>query len=385
MFTEEIFFRLKTELTKAVVVFKKNKMGYKLYFDNYLSFHEFKNYLNHLYWNFMSEVRNNLYSFKTNGEVRSYLDMLIHIFEMLDEQISENPDFVNSSLNYKTVTKTIHRLEWIHIHPEDLSQMGACFQLQKQIIQKSSQFIRVFRKNCRKSEVYLLGYDASWQNEMKEFYPHITRIKDVLPMHKLLPDKICFLHEERQRLSAEYLVKGEDIYSSPANMYFEVIIESYKGLLCEPQYNDFRGLDFKDQDIKALFLEMQSMLDQSNSPVFLEDFKKDLKKMIEKFKCISSGSKPTNGTRKSSVNLRWTDKKVALVELIYALFCSNSLNDGDAEIREITEAFENLFSVDLGDVYHAFSEIRDRKIEPTKFLDLLKDSLLNKIKESKDN
>jgi hypothetical protein len=263
--------------------------------------------------------------------------------------------------------------------------MGSCFQLQKRIIQKSIQFIRVFRKKCRKSEVYLLGSDASWQNEMKEFYPHITRIKDVLPMHKLLPDKICFLHEERQRLSAEYLVKGEDIYSSPANMYFEVIIESFKGLLCEPQYNDFRGLDFKDQEVKALFLEMQLMLDQSNSSEFLQEFTKDFKKMIEKFKCISNGSKPTNGTRKSSVNLRWTDKKVALVELIYALFCSNSLNNGDAEIKEITDSFENLFSVDLGDVYHAFSEIRDRKIEPTKFLDLLKDSLLSKIKELKDN
>ncbi|MFA9372320.1 MAG: RteC domain-containing protein [Labilibaculum antarcticum] len=385
MFKEEIFFRLISELTKAVVVFEKNEVEYKLYFDKYLSFHEFKDNVNHLYWNFIREVRNNLYSFKTNGEVRSYLDMLIHIFEMLDEQIGENPDFVNPSPNYKIVTKTINRLEWIHIHPEDLSQMVACFQLQKGIIQKSSKFIRVFRKNCRKSEVYLLGPDASWQNEMKEFYPHMTRIKDVLPMHKLLPDKIYFLHEERQRLSVEYLGKGEDIYSSPANMYFEVKIETYRGLLCESQYNDFRGEDFKDKEIKALFLEMQSILDQPNSSEFLQDFKNDFKKMIEKFKRISNGSKPTNCSGRSSVNLRWTDKKVALVELIYALFCSNSLNDGNAEIKEITNSFENLFSVDLGDVYHAFLEIRGRKIEPTKFLDLLKDSLLNKIKELKDN
>lgn len=385
MFTEEFFLRLKTELTKAVVVFEKNEVGYKLYFDNYASFHEFKNNVNHLYYNFMSEVRNNLYSFNTNGEVRSYLDMLIQIFEILDEQICENPDFLNPTLNYKIVTKTIHRLDWIHINPEDLSQIVACFQLQKRIIQKSSKFIRVFRKNCKKSEVYLLGPNASWQNEMKEFYPHMTRIKDVLPMHKLLPDKIYFLHEERQRLSLEYLGKGEDIYTSPANMYFEVKIETYRGLLCESQYNDLRGVDFKDKEIKALFLEMQSILNQPNSSAFLQDFKNDFKKIIEKFKLLSNGSEPTNGSCRSSVTLRWTASKVALVELIYALFCSNSLNDGDAEIREITKAFENLFSVDLGDVYHAFSEIRDRKIEPTKFLDLLKDSLLNKIKESKDN
>ncbi|BAX82385.1 RteC domain-containing protein [Labilibaculum antarcticum] len=385
MFTEEIFFRLITELTKAVVVFEKNEVEYKLYFDKYLSFHEFKDNVNHLYWNFIREVRNNLYSFKTNGEVRSYLDMLIHIFEMLDEQIGENPDFVNPSPNYKIVTKTINRLEWIHIHPEDLSQMVACFQLQKDIIQKSSKFIRVFRKNCRKSEVYLLGPDASWQNEMKEFYPHMTRIKDVLPMHKLLPDKIYFLHEERQRLSLEYLGKGEDIYSSPANMYFEVKIETYRGLLCESQYSDFKGVDFKDQEMKVLFLEMHSILDQPNSSAFLQDFKNDLKKMIEKFKPTGNGSESTNCSCRSSVNLRWTASKVALVELIYGLFSSKSLNDGGAEIKEITKSFEKLFSVDLGDVYHTFSEICKRKIEPTKFFDLMKDSLLNKMKESEDN
>jgi len=58
------------------------------------------------------------------------------------------------------------------------------------------------------------------------------------------------------------------------------------------------------------------------------------------------------------------------------------LNKGKVEIKTIAKFFENLFSIELGDVYHTFSEIKNRKIEPTKFIDLLKDSLLSKMKET---
>jgi len=79
--------------------------------------------------------------------------------------------------------------------------------------------------------------------------------------------------------------------------------------------------------------------------------------------------------------LNWTESKAALVELIYALHSSNSINKGKVEIKTIAKFFENLFSIELGDVYHTFLDIRNRKIEKTKFIDLLKDSLLSKMKE----
>jgi len=185
MLTEENFFRLKNELINAVVVFEENEMGYKLYFTHHSNFQEFKKHLNHLSWDFINEVRNNLCSLKTNGEVHLYLEILIHGFEILDEQVGEDPDFTTPHRNAKIVSKTNSYLSFVHIGTDDLSQILAYFQLQKRIIQKSCKFIRIFRKKCKKSENYLLESNLSWQDKMREFFPHITRLKDILPKHKV--------------------------------------------------------------------------------------------------------------------------------------------------------------------------------------------------------
>ncbi|MDH6310887.1 hypothetical protein M2451_004074 [Dysgonomonas sp. PFB1-18] len=75
------------------------------------------------------------------------------------------------------------------------------------------------------------------------------------------------------------------------------------------------------------------------------------------------------------VLLIWTDKKVALVELIYSI--GKSINNGEASIHKIVKCFEFIFQVDLGNYYNTFDEICTRKIKPTRYLD----SLINNLKE----
>lgn len=81
-------------------------------------------------------------------------------------------------------------------------------------------------------------------------------------------------------------------------------------------------------------------------------------------------------------NLNWTGNKVDLVELIYALYAVGIINKGSADIKELASLFQNVFNIELGDYYRTFLEIRSRKMNNTKFLDLLKESLLNRIEES---
>ncbi len=76
----------------------------------------------------------------------------------------------------------------------------------------------------------------------------------------------------------------------------------------------------------------------------------------------------------------WTDSKTALVELIYALCASGSLNQGQCEIRGLTAFFEQIFNVRLTDTYRTYLEIKVRAI-PTKYIDHLKTSLLRKMEE----
>ncbi len=96
----------------------------------------------------------------------------------------------------------------------------------------------------------------------------------------------------------------------------------------------------------------------------------------------AKASNPNGGQPGISGNtsLQWTDSKTALVELIYGICASGSINNGKCDIRELTTAFEQIFSVQLPDIYRTFSEIKIRST-PTKYVDSLKASLLRKLEE----
>ncbi len=75
------------------------------------------------------------------------------------------------------------------------------------------------------------------------------------------------------------------------------------------------------------------------------------------------------------LNLQWTSTKAALTELIYALHYNRVINNGNADIKEIALAFQQVLHFDLGDFYKIFTEIKSRKMSRTKFLDDLASGL----------
>src|SRR5690606_13574995 len=90
-----------------------------------------------------------------------------------------------------------------------------------------------------------------------------------------------------------------------------------------------------------------------------------------------------NNQEKSADNLaiNWTGSKSALTELIYALHSQGVLNNGNADIKLIVRMFETNLNIDLGDFYHTFMELKSRKINRTKFIDGLRDTLIKKMDE----
>jgi hypothetical protein len=82
----------------------------------------------------------------------------------------------------------------------------------------------------------------------------------------------------------------------------------------------------------------------------------------------------------SKCKSEWTDPKIALVELIYALQACGCINNGSCDIKEIAHLFETIFNIELGDFYRTFMEIKTRQ-NPTKFLDTMRTALIHKIEE----
>lgn len=69
--------------------------------------------------------------------------------------------------------------------------------------------------------------------------------------------------------------------------------------------------------------------------------------------------------------LTWTAKKAELVEQIYAWDSAGCFNNGNTNIKELAEYIETVFNINLGDFYHTFLEIRERRGSRTQFLDKL--------------
>ena len=102
---------------------------------------------------------------------------------------------------------------------------------------------------------------------------------------------------------------------------------------------------------------------------------------ICKLRCSKRNSNEKE-IRTEEEKLFWTDAKNALIELLYALYCIGAINNGNIDIKRLCRFFERVLNIDLGDIYHAFSEIKMRKKERTKYLDSLRDALIKRMDES---
>lgn len=73
---------------------------------------------------------------------------------------------------------------------------------------------------------------------------------------------------------------------------------------------------------------------------------------------------------------QWTGKKIDGGEIIYAFYYAKVVNSGNITIKELAEAFDDMFGTDLAkDIYRLHAEIQQRKIDRTKFLDFLRSVL----------
>lgn len=79
----------------------------------------------------------------------------------------------------------------------------------------------------------------------------------------------------------------------------------------------------------------------------------------------------------------WTAKKAGLIEVLYSFDSLGVFDDGDASLRRLQEFVEIHFDVKLGNIARAFNEMRMRQ-NPTMFLDLMKQALLKRIKETEE-
>jgi len=78
---------------------------------------------------------------------------------------------------------------------------------------------------------------------------------------------------------------------------------------------------------------------------------------------------------------RWTDDKLNLIELIYAIYKTKSVNNGNVTLKEIQECFEFIFQVKLGNISNRINEIDNKKGQDKLYLSILTENLNKFLKE----
>jgi hypothetical protein len=78
-------------------------------------------------------------------------------------------------------------------------------------------------------------------------------------------------------------------------------------------------------------------------------------------------------------DLAWTASKTELTELVISLIAFGAIKNGNVDMKKMVEGCKEIFGIDLGNIYNTYAQIRDRKKDPTKFLDKLKFSLIKKL------
>lgn len=96
--------------------------------------------------------------------------------------------------------------------------------------------------------------------------------------------------------------------------------------------------------------------------------------MLEKF-LLSAIENPSQIDNSESSSISWTGPKVNLIELIYALHYSKCFNGGNIELSEVIRHTEKSLNIKLSGFHKTLGEIKARKKERTKFLQLLNDNL----------
>lgn len=221
---------------------------------------------------------------------------------------------------------------------------------------------RGFRNN--NEEIFFFKYQKPTLVSKLIYYNEIYKIEAKKPLGEKSRKK--YLNKELKKLKR----------------YFDNNLEFYKYYRTNNSFLDDKMFLRRNHDIKLLLESYHFQYDHTFSTSHDYEVAKiianDLIQVYIEDQLYNKIQEDTSTTLKK---LNWTGSKVALIELIYALHYQGVFNDGNADIRLIAKYFENTFNVNLGNYYQTYLELRNRKINPTKFLDALREGLIRKMNE----
>lgn len=258
----------------------------------------------------------------------------------------------------ETLAKTLYDLENDLNYDYSLISVEAVRELQKKFQEAKIRF-KLQRKLTTEDEVY-------YAKNIKCYI--LAKINFYQKMYKILMNKPPSSKEELKHyyLKEHFKVKKQLIKFSSYQQYYLVNEKDLDKIFFRNVLKTFNidGTIIKKKQANHFFLNFYIDIK------VLYYLRTALKRKIKSF--------DINNDFKGH-QLNWTASKTDLIELIYALNSTGVFNNGKAAIKEIVNVFQSTFSVDLIQHNRVFYAIKLRKTNKTKYIDQLREQLINKI------
>ena len=255
-------------------------------------------------------------------------------------------------------------------------------------LQESIKMLVVLERGLDELKTYLLSYsfdDISdeiyfFKETKPRLYSLLIYYRDLYYIEMRMPigsskDKIKHLEDAQNRIK----------YFFNMNIDFYQYYRSKSTHL--DQYYFLRGKQNSELFFDPLYFErdtnFSSCRDHTVAKILANDMlSKYLNQKIQQLRYLITQPMLSQDIFIPKVKLTWTGKKSELVEQIYAWEGVGCFNNGNVSLKELTEYIENVFNINLGDYYHTFLEMRNRKGVRTAFLDKLIKHLADRMAEA---
>lgn len=238
------------------------------------------------------------------------------------------------------------------------------------------------------------------EHALMEIDEIIRQVKAMITEHLFedMAQEIYFFKEMKPKLIAKFIYYSKilDLESTKPTANLKTIKKHYETALMDMKYFYGQNLEFYNYyrrkatyldhkyfvrhqyDLKAKFQTNLHNFDENfttaNDDLVARIIANDL---LEKYILFEIENIGTNKEKNCDCTskLKWSSPKVNLIELIYALHQAKYFNNGNIELNEIIRHSEKFLNIDLSSFYKTLGEIKGRKINRTKFLHFLNNSL----------
>ena len=252
-------------------------------------------------------------------------------------------------------------------------------------IKLSEQAIVYILKSIEKLKKQIIKHGFKTQQEEIHFFKHI---KPKILSKLIYYNKVYKIETNKPYGGEIILKKYLNTELERLKAFFDNNLEFYRYHRTDSTYLDYKYFIRGKHDVKlnldTFFFEADHRFTTSHDYKVAKILANDLIQLYLENQLIMIENKGTTEKtqRKPNIKLMWTSPKVSLIELIYALHSEGVFNNGTADLKDIAEYFEFSFDIDLGQYRRTFHEIRARKVDRTKFLITLNETLSKRMDNS---